>query len=151
MQKCACISTVELDIARYALYLKYCNVLTISIPMYIEIGTGDRRRCIDIRNVVSEIREKVCLALPAFHSFIGNEYTSAFYGIGKVKALNILIRSEDHIRTFKAIGDQFTLNAKLFPLVEQSVCELYGLSRSSSATEVSYKKFCSKKKSPEPH
>ena len=73
IQTCACISTVELDIARYALYLKYCNVLTISIPMYIEIGTGDRRRCIDIRNVVSEIREKVCLALPAFHLFIGND------------------------------------------------------------------------------
>ena len=40
--------------------------LQISIPMYIEIGTSDRRRCIDICNVVSEIRKEVFLALPAF-------------------------------------------------------------------------------------
>ena len=134
----ACISTMNSDIAIYALYF----ALQISVPMYIEIRTSDRRRCIDIRNVVSEIREEVCLALPALHSFTGNDYTSAFYGIGKVKALNILIRSEDHIETFKAIGDQFTLNAELFPLAEQFMCELYGLSQCSSTTEARYKKFC---------
>ena len=44
----------------------------------MEIGTSDRRRCIDIRNVASEIR---------YYSFSGNDYTSAFYETGKVKAL----------------------------------------------------------------
>ena len=116
--------------------------------MYIKIGTSDRWRCVDIRNIVCEIREEVCLALPALHSLTGNDYTSAFSGIGKVKALNILIQSEDHIKTFKTVADQFTLNAELFPLVEQF--KLYGLSQCSSTTEACYKKFCSKKKSPEP-
>ena len=48
--------------------LKYTRFFTlqISIPMYIEIGISDRRRCIDIWNVVSEIRKEACLALPAF-------------------------------------------------------------------------------------
>ena len=79
------------------------------------------------------------MALPALHLFTGNDYTSAFYRIGKVKTLKILIQSEHHIKTFKAIGDQFTLNAELFPLVEQFVFELYGLSQSSSATKARYK------------
>ena len=118
--------------------------------MYIKIGTSDRRRCIVIRNVVSEIKEEVCLALPTIHSFTGNDYTSVFYGIGKVKELNILIKSEDLIKTFKATGDQFALNSGLFPLVEQFVCKLHELSQSCSTTDARYEKFCSKKESPEP-
>ena len=97
--------------------------------MCIQIGTSDWWRCIDIQNVISEIREEVCLALPAIHSFTGNDYTSAFYGIHKVKALQILIQSEHHVKIFKASGDQFTLNAELFPLVEKFVCELYEVSQ----------------------
>ena len=54
------ISTMDYDTAIYALYF----ALKISIPKYIEIGTKDRRRCIDIGNVVSETRRKVFLALP---------------------------------------------------------------------------------------
>ena len=126
------------------------NHLQILIPIYIETGTSDKRRCMDIKNVISEIKEEVCLALPALRLFTGNCYTSGFLGMGKVKALEILIQSEHLIKTFKAIGDLFTLNAELFPLVEQFVCELYGLSKTSSTTKARYKKFCSKKKSCEP-
>ena len=45
----ACISTVNSDIAIYALYF----AMQISIPMYIKIGTSDRRRCIDVRNEIA--------------------------------------------------------------------------------------------------
>ena len=117
--------------------------------MYIEIGTSDRRRCIDIKNVISEIREEVCLALLALRLFGGNYYTSGFYGIDKVNVLEIFIQSEHHIKTFKAIGDQFAINAELFLLVEKFACELYGLSQSPSMIESPYKKFYSKKKSSE--
>ena len=65
----ACILTVESDIAICALYF----ALQILISMHIEIGTSNQRRCIDIRNVVIEIRKEVCLALPAFHLFTGND------------------------------------------------------------------------------
>ena len=107
--------------------------------MYIETGTSDQRRCIDIQNVIGEIREEVCLALPALHLFTGTVYARAFYGIGKVKALKILIQSKYHFKTFKAIGDQLTLNAELFPLVELFVFELYRLSQSSSTSKACYK------------
>ena len=40
----------------------------ISIPMYVKICTNDRRRCINIRNVVSEVRKYICLVLTALHS-----------------------------------------------------------------------------------
>ena len=48
----------------------YCNIwfftLQILIPMYYEISTSDRRRYIDICNVVSETRKEDFLALPVF-------------------------------------------------------------------------------------
>ena len=107
------------------IYIYIFLFFQISIPMYVKICTNDRRRCINIRNVVSEVRKYICLVLTALHSFTGNDYISAFYGIGKVKLLNILVRYEDYIKTFKAIGDLFTLNAELFPLDAQVVCELF--------------------------
>ena len=66
--------------------------------MYIEIGISDRRRCIDILKVVSEIRKEVCLALPVFIGLqelvVRAPFTESikltFYGIGKVKALSII-------------------------------------------------------------
>ena len=63
----ACISIVDSYIAIYALYF----TLKISIPMYIEIGTSNQRRCIAIRNVAGEIIAEVCLVFPAFYSFTG--------------------------------------------------------------------------------
>ena len=39
----ACISTVNSDIAIYAMYF----AMQISIPMYNKIGISDRRRCVD--------------------------------------------------------------------------------------------------------
>lgn len=102
-----CISSLDSDIAIYELYF----ALQISILMCIETGASDWWRCIDIQNVINEIREEVCLALPALHPFTGNDYTSVFYGICQVKALKILIQSEHHVKIFKVIGHQFTLNA----------------------------------------
>ena len=141
-----CISTVDSDIPLYAMYF----ASQIEIPIYIEIGTNERRRCIDINNIVGKLGVDVCMALPALHSFTGNDYTSAFYGIGKVKAFNILLRSDEFIEVFKSIGDRFTINAEYFPKIEKFVCELYGVSKCANTNEARYKKFCSKKKSPEP-
>ena len=56
----------------YNLRVVLCFANTTFIPIYIEIGTSDRRNCIDLRNVVSEIREEVyevCLA-PSYPSFV---------------------------------------------------------------------------------
>ena len=74
----ACGSSVDADVAIYVLYF----VLQISIPMYIRICTSDRRRCMNIQNIINEIREEVFLVLSALHSFTGNYSTSAFYGNG---------------------------------------------------------------------
>ena len=77
----ACISTVDSNNAIYMLYF----APQISIPTYIEIATCDRQRCLDIRNIVSEIREEFCLALSALHSFTGNNYTAPFTELVKLK------------------------------------------------------------------
>ena len=111
----------------------YCNIRTVFSFVNIETRTSDRWREIDVKNVISEIREKVCLAFLSFE-------------IDKVKTLEILTQSEHHIKTFKAIRAQFTWNAELSPFVEQLCVNFYGLSQSFSTTEACSDKFCSKKK-----
>ena len=78
-----CISTVDTDIFVYALFFSS----KISTSIFIQLGVGDRRRVIDIGNIVSELGVDLRLALPALHSFTGNDYTSAFHGMGKRKHL----------------------------------------------------------------
>ena len=53
-----------------------------------------------------------------------NDHTSAFYAIVKVKTLNILVQSENYIKTLKAIRDRITFNAEQFPFIDQFVCKL---------------------------
>ena len=60
----------------------------IPTSMYIHIGVGERRRILDIQNIVSELGVDFCATLPALHSFTGNGYTSAFHGMGK-KAFSV--------------------------------------------------------------
>lgn len=75
---------MDSNIAIYTFYF----ALEILIPMYVDTGTSDRRRCIDIRNVVSEVIEEVLLPFLRF-MFTGNDSKSAFYEIGKDTRYNI--------------------------------------------------------------
>lgn len=104
---------------------------------------------LDISSMRSEIGEGCCLALPAIHCFTGNDYTSAFHGIGKKKSFQLLKNNEEYQRTFQLLGDSFTFDASLFPILEKFVCQLYGL-KSHNTDEARFEKFCAKDRAPEP-
>ena len=71
----------------------------------------------------------MAMSLPAIHCFTGNEYTSAFHGIGKKKAFTLLKKRPNFLETFEKIGDGFVLDAELFPKIESFTCNLYGLGK----------------------
>ena len=127
---------------------RYCNIRTVfsfvSIDsLYIEIGTSDRRRCIDIQNVMSKIREEVWLAFLSFICLQDMIIPADFTESIKLRRSKSFAR---HIKTFKAIGDQFIINTEISN--EQFVFVLYRFSQSSSTNKTRYKKLCSKRKLP---
>ena len=113
-----CIETVDSDIAIYALYFE--NKITSRI--FINFITSSRRRIIDITDVALEIGEECCRALPALHAFTGNDYTSAFFGIGKTKAFKVLRESPEFKRTFADFGENFVFNSTFYTSLYNLLC-----------------------------
>jgi len=85
-----CLCTVDRDIGIYALYFQ---IQFPDIPIYMQTGTGIRRRILNIDSMSQELGVNRCGALPALHAFTGNDYTSAFNGVGKVRAFRRMIIS----------------------------------------------------------
>ena len=137
-----CIKTVDTDISIYGLYFQGHFEST---KLYIETGSGENLRTLDISAMASALGESTCKVLPALHAFTGNDYTSAFHGIGKVKALKIIIESSKIRKAFKRIGDSFDFNAKYFPVIESFVCQMYGVKTCENVNEARYLKFFSSK------
>ena len=64
----------------------------ISGNMYIQCGTKNRLRHIDITKVGQSLGEETCKALQGLHAFTGCDSVSAFSGRGKVSALNLIMK-----------------------------------------------------------
>jgi hypothetical protein len=72
--------------------------------LYIDIEVQERKRVIDVTHVRTAIGDSCCQALPGLHTFTGNDYTSAFHGIGKVKAFKILMEEERFAKCFQRLA-----------------------------------------------
>ena len=79
-EKCSAvlIHTVDSDISIYVCY--FAN--KIGASMFVRIGVKDKKRIVAIDEVVGELGADCFTALPALHAFTGNDYTSAFCGLG---------------------------------------------------------------------
>eukprot|EP00794_Sanderia_malayensis_P002342 gene2342-2695_t len=142
-----CIVTVDSDIAIYTIYFAD----QFKSNLYIRIGSKNSTRVLDIKAIYDNNGPSVASSLPALHAFTGCDYTSAFRGIGKVKALKVLKKDERFQYVFGVIGDDFEFDGDLFEIIQEFVCTLYGLKSLSDVNEARYKKFCSsKRKIPEP-
>ena len=113
--------------------------------MFLQIGIGDRKKVVSVNEIFDDIGEDMAKALPALHCFTGSDYTSAFHGSGKVKALKILKNHPEFVHPFALIGRRFTLDVTLFPMIESFTCHLYGLGQCTNTDAARYKKFCSTK------
>ena len=126
------IVTVDTDIAVYSIYFQQF----LEAELFVKISNGKDKRLLKIVNISSKLGKDLCAALPALHCFTGNDYTSAFYGIGKTRAFKAIQRNEDFINLFKSFGDAFLFNSELFPMVEKLVCKLYAVKQRMSMRDV---------------
>ena len=140
------IHTVDTDIAIYSLYFQW----SMNSNIYVKIGVKDRKRILDIRSLSEDLGEPICKSLPALHAFTGNDYTSAFHGIGKAKAMALLRKNDQYQISFSAIGENFVFDTLQFPNVEKFVCQLYGLHKCDNTDEARYLKFVRHKHAPAP-
>ena len=122
--------------------------------MYIETGTRDKRRIIDLAaiedSLASQISEHanytiddLLFALFGLHSFTGCDSVSALAGKGKAKALNLMMSSDIYVTTFLNLGSSFGILPEEFDLLERFTCRLYG-SAKETIDSVRYRLYCLK-------
>ena len=70
-------------------------------------------------------------ALPSLHNFLRCDSTSAFYGIGKRKWLNIVTGNEVYWKALSLLGESLQIEDPLFDMIESMVCQAYGFLKSN--------------------
>ena len=131
------------------------DVVGLGISFYDELGckelwlrTGpqDRLRYIPLHEISTKVGPKICKALPAFHALTGSDATSAFAGVGKKRAYNILEDSEVHQESMSQLG-QITLTEDEIKQCVKFVFSLYPTIKKTppSLDELRYLLFCQKR------
>lgn len=88
--------------------------------IFLEFGTGNNIRYININKTFEVLGEKLSSALPAFHAFTGCDFNPGFFNIGKIKPFKILEKNEDYQEAFANIDD-----INYHEIIEKFVCEMY--------------------------
>ena len=141
--------------SRIIIHSPITDVLVLGISFYDELGckelwlrTGskDRLRYIPLHEISTKVGPKICKALPAFHALTGSDATSAFAGVGKKRAYNILEDSEVHQESLSQLG-QITLTEDEIKQCVKFVFSLYPTTKKtpSSLDELRYLLFCQKR------
>ena len=71
-------------------------------PLLFDTGVENKRRLLDVHNIISEVGEDICGVLPALHAYSGCDTKSAFVRKGKLAALKTL--HKDFIDVFLEFG-----------------------------------------------
>lgn len=98
----------------------------ITAHLYFHTGKGANLRTLDIQAIHTTLGDDFSKSLIGLHCFTGCDSVSAFYGKGKKKAFNLLLKDKSLCIAFKELGEQFELKTEMMALLEKFVCNLYG-------------------------
>ena len=96
--------------------------------IWLECGTEARRnhRLISLSEIARSMGPNLCKALPAFHSFTGSDFTSAFERIGKIRPLSLLENSSTFEDVFIKMANSSRLETDTFQSLCQYTAAMYG-------------------------
>lgn len=112
--------------------------------VFMDCGSGNCRRLIDVAKIQSSLEEKqpgFCSALPGLHALSGCDFTASFYGKGKLKPFEILENDDggNFIEFFRKLTDKAVTPDPA--IAELYVCRLYGFKNLTSVNEARYSKL----------
>ena len=79
------------------------------------------------------------------YSFLGNDYTPAFYGKVKVRPINLALKDAKFVKVFGSLGS-IPLEQQMFEEIERYVCIMYGFIRTCKNNDVIKSMFEEKSK-----
>lgn len=119
----------------------------IPAHLYFCTGRGTNLRTIDLQTIQVHLGDEVSKSLIGLHCFTGCDSTSAFYGKGKKKALNLLMKEREFCHAFSDLGENFDVEPATAASLESFVCKLYGQQNVTTVNEARYNMFRLQRKS----
>ena len=104
-------------------------------------GIGDSGRLVDVSAISTKLeshQKGSSEALPGLHAFTGSDYTAAFFGKGKKKALELMLDSPQYTLVFKNLGQGGEADTKT---IEQFLCLLYDRKDMSNINSIRSRKL----------
>ena len=102
------------------------------ITILFDTGTGNRRRFLNISELAREYGQVMCTALMSLHVFTHCDTTSAFKGVGKVRPIKLLQKTEAFQDALSKLGDTWDVSVRLDKDLEQFTCAMYDRGRFKS-------------------
>ena len=119
----------------------------LKVNLWMDLGhSGDNtRRYAHITALANHIGPVLCKTLPGYHALTGCDYTSSFFGKGKLSPLKKAEKSPLHLEGLGKLGEK-TIFTDDDGLVEKYVCSIYGQEVLSSVNEARLTLFMNKYK-----
>ena len=118
----------------------------IPSTLYMQLGTKQRTKLINISEISNNLGPNICSALPGLHAFTGCDTTSCFIGKGKQVPFNLIIGNPEHCRAMCLLGQSCTISLSDVDMqpFECFVCDIYKYPRCSDINRARYELFCSR-------
>lgn len=108
----------------FLLLLAFAN--SFSAPVYMDTGSGDHRRILDITQIRRDVGDNISKALLGLHAFTGCDTTSAFMRKGKSYPFKIMQRNGNYVDAFQKLGELDEVPDDVIEVLEEFACLMYG-------------------------
>ena len=137
------IKSPDTDVAVIGIYAASLDVFR-HVQLLWLTGTKDRRCFVHLSRLAHALGTEICTSLPGYHAFTGCDTTSAFYGKGKKRSFEILIKDGTIQAGMAGLGVAPECSLDTQKSCELFVCRLYEQQNCTSINEARYKIFCAK-------
>lgn len=104
-------------------------------------GSGNSRRIINVFEISRKYTPEECKAILGLHVFSGCDSISAFQGKGKIKPLQLVLKTDDFVNCFANLGTDWDFSDDALPVFERFVCAMYGQKDCSLVNTARYNLF----------
>ena len=91
---------------------------------------------IHITRLSHHYTQEMCEAMLGLHSLAGCDSVSSFKGIGKLKPLKLLLKSQTYCDTLRGLGEDCKADYNLIDGFEKILCVVYGKAKFDSVNKV---------------
>lgn len=126
----------------FVLLLRFAQ--TIKQPVIFDTGVANKRRLLNVKEIIERKGPDVCSVLPSIHSFTGCDTTSAFVRRGKLIPLKNIEKNQSFLNVFDKLGKTLDVTEDLLSELEKYVCSMYGKPKYSDVNKLRYDLFAQK-------